>query len=266
MAILSSYLINALDKFCEWVDDGTMPETPPPPPARNEAPPTMKAAYITELGPTDVITYGDLATRTPGPDEVLVHVEAVAVNHVDTFVRSGAYETETPFPFVIGRDAVGTVASAPAGSSFRAGDRVWCNSQGHAGRQGAAAEFVAVPSNRLYRLPETITPERAASAIALAHPGATAHLALFTHGMLQAGETALILGGGGQVGRAAVRLASKAGARVVTTASRRDLATCRDNGAAAALATTAHRIWTLSCATRRAGMSTSSSTPPGPTT
>src|SRR5207253_765147 len=112
----------------------------------------------------------------------------------DTFVRSGAWRTPLEFPFVIGRDLVGTVAAAGAGAGgFRVGDRVWCNSLGHDGRQGAAAEQAVVPVDRLYHLPDGVDP---VDAVALAHPAATAHLALFTHGRLRAGESVAVLGAG----------------------------------------------------------------------
>ena len=77
----------------------------------------MRAASITELGPADAIRVGELPTPVPGPTDVLVRVELVVVDPVDTLVRSGAYRTPTPFPFVIGRDLVGTVAEAGAGAA-----------------------------------------------------------------------------------------------------------------------------------------------------
>ena len=58
----------------------------------------MDAAYITRLGSPDVITYGSLPDPVPGPTDVLVRVEAVAVDPVNLFVRSGAYRAPTPFP------------------------------------------------------------------------------------------------------------------------------------------------------------------------
>lgn len=65
------------------------------------------------------------------------------VNHVDLFVRSEAFPTHTPFPFVIGRELVGTVVAAgPGAAGFSVGRRVWCNSLGHDGRQGAFSEYV----------------------------------------------------------------------------------------------------------------------------
>jgi NADPH:quinone reductase-like Zn-dependent oxidoreductase len=189
----------------------------------------MRAAYVEAHGPAESIRYGDLPTPVPGPSDVLVAVDAVAVNPVDTFVRSGAWRTPVPWPFVIGRDLVGTVAAVGAGVvGFAVGDAVWSNSLGHAGRQGAAAEYAVVAGDRLYHLPEGVDP---VTMVALVHPAATAHLALAVHGLLRAGETVLVAGAAGHVGRAATVLASHAGARVVATASRADLETCRRLGA-----------------------------------
>lgn len=168
-------------------------------------------------GPADTIRVGDLPMPVPGPDEVLVRVEHGAVNHVDTFVRSGAWRTPMAFPFVVGRDAVGTVvdAGAAAADAFPPGTAVWTNSLGHDGRDGALAEFVRVPRERLYRRRPEIS---GADMAALCHPAATAWLALFHHGGLQAGQRVLIVGGGGNVGGAAVQLAVRAGAHVLASA------------------------------------------------
>jgi NADPH:quinone reductase-like Zn-dependent oxidoreductase len=189
----------------------------------------VQAAFVDRLGPADAIRYGELPQPEPGPADVLVRVEAAAVNRVDTFVRSGAYPTPLPFPFVVGRDLVGRVAArGPGASQFEVGDPVWSNSLGHAGRQGSAAEYAVVGADRLYPLPADVEPTVMA---ALVHPAATAYLALMTHGSLQAGETVLVAGAAGHVGRAATVLAVRAGARVVATASAADLQTCRELGA-----------------------------------
>ncbi|MEU9451551.1 NADPH:quinone reductase [Streptomyces sp. NPDC048277] len=189
----------------------------------------MLAAYIEELGSPDLIQVGELPPPQPGPTDVLVDVEVTAVNQVDTFVRSGAWRTPLSFPFVIGRDLVGTVVSAgPGALGFRPGDRVWCSSLGHAGRQGAAAERAVVPYDRLYRLPDGVDP---VDAVALAHPASTACLALFTHGRMRPGETVVILGAAGNVGSAAVLTAARAGARVVAVAAAGDAEHCRALGA-----------------------------------
>ncbi|MER5771765.1 NADPH:quinone reductase [Streptomyces sp. NPDC001985] len=191
----------------------------------------MRAAFIERFGPPDVIRYGELPPPRPGPNDVLVDVEVTAVNHVDTFVRSGAWRTPVPLPLVIGRDLVGTVAAAgPGAVGFSPGDRVWCNSLGYAGRQGAAAEQAVVPAERLYRLPPGVP---AADAVAVAHPAATAHLGLFTHGRLRPGETVAVIGAGGNVGSALVLMAARAGARVIGVASARDAERVRALGATA---------------------------------
>ncbi len=187
----------------------------------------MRAAYVERLGPPGLIRYGELPDPVPGPGEVLVDVLATAVDPVDTLVRSGVFRTPLPFPFVVGRDLVGTVA-AP-GSGFAAGETVWCNSLGHDGRQGAAAERAVVPADRLYRLPPGVDP---GEAVAVFHPAATAHLALFTHGGLRPGETVLVGGAGGNVGGALVEFAVHAHARVLATAAPRAHAHVRSLGAA----------------------------------
>lgn len=185
------------------------------------------AAYITRPGPPEEIRWGELPDPPAGPADVLVRPFAVAVNPVDTFVRSGRYRTPTPFPFVIGRDLVGEVVRS--GPGFAEGDRVWCNSLGHGGRQGSFATLVAVPAERLYPLPPYAGP---VAAVAVFHPAATAYLALFRHGRLRLGETVYVAGAAGNVGDALVRMAVAAGARVVAAAHPRDAARCRAAGAA----------------------------------
>ncbi|MEO6085296.1 MAG: NADPH:quinone reductase [Umezawaea sp.] len=190
----------------------------------------MRAAYVERLGPVEDIRFGELPSPRPGPTGVLVDVRATTVNWVDTFVRSGVFRTSVEFPLVLGRDAVGTVVeTGERVGGFAAGDAVWCNSLGHAGRQGAAAERVVVPADRLYHLPPGVSPT---DAVTVAHPAATAYLALFTHGRVRAGETVVVGGAAGNVGSALVTLATDAGARVVATASAEDTGYCRTLGAA----------------------------------
>ena len=189
----------------------------------------MRAAYIEELGPPDAIRHGELPDPEPGPTDVLVRVWATTVNPVDTFVRSGVFRTPIPFPFVIARDLVGTVVRAgSAVTGFAPGERVWSNSLGHDGRQGAAAELAVVPADRLYRVPPGIDPQ---DLLGVAHPGGTAHLALFPHGRLRAGRTLFVAGAAGNVGAALVTMAVQAGADVVATCSTRDIEYCQGLGA-----------------------------------
>jgi NADPH:quinone reductase-like Zn-dependent oxidoreductase len=189
----------------------------------------MRAAYVTRLGGPDVIEVGELPDPVAGTGEVVVRVGYAPVNHVDTFVRSGRYPTPTPFPFVIGRDLVGTVvAVGPGVEGFAPGQPVWSNSMGHGGRPGSSSELVAVPVDRLYPLPSQADPVEFA---ALVHPAATAHLGLFRHARLRLAETVVVMGAGGAVGSAVVQLAARAGARVIALTSRTSMGWARTCGA-----------------------------------
>jgi NADPH:quinone reductase len=120
--------------------------------------------------------YGELPTPTLRPGDVLVRVTAVCVDPVDCLVRSGRLPTELPFPFIVGRDMAGVVESVgPAVTRFAPGQRVWCNNQGHHGRQGTFAERVAVEEALLYPVPAGADDKQVA---AVAHSGLTAHLGL----------------------------------------------------------------------------------------
>ncbi|OBJ69681.1 NADPH:quinone reductase [Mycobacterium sp. 1274756.6] len=190
---------------------------------------SSRAAYLTELGPADRIRFGPLPVAAPGPTDVVVRTEVLAINQVDTLVRSGAYRTPTPFPFVIGRDLVGTVLHTGSGvTAVRAGDPVWCNSMGHGGRQGSFAEQVLVPADRLYPLPAGVDP---VDAVTVLHTAGTAWLGLFRTARIRPGDMVVIGGGAGGVGSAAVQLASAAGAHVIATAKPADHRWCRDSGA-----------------------------------
>lgn len=120
----------------------------------------------------------------------------------------------------------------PGAEGFQPGDAVWCNSLGHGGRQGAAAEFAVVTTDRLYPLPPGLDPVQT---VALFHPAATAHLALFTHSGGRAAETVHVAGGAGHVGSMAIAMAVAAGLRVVTTCSAPDRERCRALGAEVAI-------------------------------
>jgi NADPH:quinone reductase-like Zn-dependent oxidoreductase len=194
-----------------------------------DLPTSMRAAYVTELGGPDTIRYGDLPVPQPGAHEVLICAAGIGVDPVDTFVRSGSFPTQTPFPFIVGRDVSGTVAAVgDRVHRFAVGDRVWCNSLGHGGRQGAAAEYALASVDRVYPLPEGVDPITAAAAV---HPAATAYLASDVHGRLRSGQTLYVGGGAGHVGSALIRIGREAGARVLTSASSQDTDYCIELGA-----------------------------------
>jgi NADPH:quinone reductase len=190
----------------------------------------MKAAYITQTGAPEVITYGDLPTPKPTRRQCLVKVAAVDVNPIDVYVRSGAIPAKLSFPFILGRDLAGTVVeAAPGVRDFKAGDRVWATSQGSEGRPGTFAEFAAVDHRWLHPIPEGVSDE---DIVSLSLVGVTAQLGLVRTANLKAGEILFVNGGSGGVGSCVIQMAKILGARVITTAgSDEKVAACRDLGA-----------------------------------
>jgi NADPH:quinone reductase-like Zn-dependent oxidoreductase len=189
----------------------------------------MKAAYIEATGGAGNIRVGELPMPRPQATEVLVRLEASEVNHVDLFVRSGAFPTALTFPFVIGRDLVGTVVSVgDAVEEFSVGDRVWSNSLGHDGRQGSFSEYVAAPADRVYPLPDGVDPAEAAPVL---HAAGTAHIGLVREARLWPGETIVVGSASGAVGTAIVELAATMGARVIAGASTGDEQWVAERGA-----------------------------------
>jgi NADPH:quinone reductase len=194
----------------------------------------MRAAYIAETGPPEVIKIGDLPEPALTAAQVLVKVSAVALNPIDLYLRSGLVPMPLAFPYVIGCDLAGTVAKlGPGATRYKVGDRVWGSNQGLLGRPGAASEFAAVGEDWLYPTPEQLSDNEAA---AMALVGITAHLGLFRFGQLKNGETVYIPGGSGGVGSLAIQMAKAAGARVATSAgSPERVELCRKLGADLAL-------------------------------
>ena len=190
----------------------------------------MRAAFIEETGPPEVIKVGELPRPVPGPGQVLLRVHAVALNPIDLYIRSGLVPMPLSFPYIIGCDVAGSVEETGAGCNrFQKGDRVWGSNQGLLGRQGVAAEYAAVDESWLYPTP-ALLPDTDAAAMALV--GITAHLGLFQFGQLKAGEVVYVPGGTGGVGSMVVQMAKAAGARVATAAgSPERLDFCRRLGA-----------------------------------
>lgn len=194
----------------------------------------MKAAYIVKPGPPESIIYGDLPTPVLHGAQVLVKVGAVAVNPVDTYIRSGMIKMDLPSPFIVGCDLAGVVeAVGPSVTRCKLGDRVWGSNQGLLGRQGTFAERVAIDECWLYPTPPRVSDEQAA---AIALVGITAHLGLVREAKLRKGETIFVNGGSGGVGSTVVQMARALGARVLTTAgSDEKVAACRALGAELAI-------------------------------
>ena len=183
----------------------------------------MKAVRVNEVGGPDVLRYEDLPTPTPGPGQALVKLEAIGLNFLDCYFRSGVYKA--PLPFTPGSEAAGTVTAIGANvTTFRVGDRV-----SYAPVMGAYAEYAVVAADRLVPVPEAVD-LRTAAAVTL--QGMTAqYLATSVHA-LQPGDTALIHAAAGGVGLLLVQIAKMKGARVFGTVSTPEKATlAREAGA-----------------------------------
>jgi NADPH2:quinone reductase len=176
----------------------------------------MKAAYFETTGGPEVIRYGDLPDPEPRDGEVRVKVAAVAVNPIDTYIRSGAVPANLPKPFIPGCDLAGVVDKlGPGNHRYKVGDRVWGSNQGLQGRQGTFAEYACVHEDFLYPTPASVKDE---DIVAVALVGITAHLGLFECAKLQPAETVFVNGGTGGVGSTVVQMAKAVGAKAVTTA------------------------------------------------
>jgi NADPH2:quinone reductase len=154
----------------------------------------------------------------------------VAVNPIDTYVRSGAVPLPSPLPLILGRDLAGTVAKVgPGAGRFKVSDRVWGSNQGQSGRQGTFAEYASVPEEWLYPTPAGVSDVQAA---ATALVGITAHLGLFRCAALKPGETVFVHGGTGGIGAMVVQMTKAIGGKVITTVGSKEKADlCRQWGA-----------------------------------
>jgi NADPH2:quinone reductase len=190
----------------------------------------MLAAFITQPGPADSITIGELPTPQPGHGELLVAISHSALNPIDLYIRAGTIAAKLPTPFIPHADFAGVVKAVGDGSSrFHVGDKVWGSNQGMMGRQGTAAQLAAIHEDWCYPMPAGVD---AADAAAIALTGITAHLGLFRTGELKPGETVFVNGGTGGVGSMVVQLAKAHGAKVIATVgSAAKVEQCKEWGA-----------------------------------
>jgi NADPH:quinone reductase-like Zn-dependent oxidoreductase len=174
------------------------------------------AVRIHEDGGPDVLLYEEAPDPVPGKGEVLVELRAASLNHLDLWIRKGL--PSVPKPRILGADG--------AGIRVDTGERVVINPGIDHGdgritvvgehSDGTHAEFVAVPEENVYPLPDDISFEDAA-AFPLVFE--TAYRMLVTRARLQAGETVFVWGIGGGVATAALAIAKALGARVIVTSS-----------------------------------------------
>jgi len=170
----------------------------------------MSEWYFDRYGAPAVLKLRKRAVPVAGPGEVLIQILAAAINPSDVKNVSGHFKS--PTPRVPGRDFAGVVVAGCG----REGEEVWGSGPGFGvARDGAHAQYLALPSAWVGRKPKHLD---MAQASAVGVPFVTAWSSLITEGRLQAGETALVTGVSGAVGRAATQIAHWKKARVIGSA------------------------------------------------
>lgn len=177
----------------------------------------MRAVIVHEFGEPQSLRVEAVPDPRPGPGELVIDVEATAVNYVDLLVIAGKYQFLPARPFTPGKLPAGIVSAlGPEVSQFCLGDRVLTTAE-----QGGYAEKAIASAAHTFRIPGSMSFQDAAS-MALAFD--TAWFALRERARIRAGETVLVLGASGSVGIAAVQLARAFGARVLAGISNPDKA------------------------------------------
>jgi len=172
----------------------------------------MKAIRVTQHGGPEVLKVEEIPKPKADAGEVLIRVQAIGVNPVDTYIRSGGYGT-SKLPYTPGFDAAGVIEEIGNDvEGCAAGDRVYTSST----VTGAYAEYTVCKAEAVYKLPPNVSFPQGA---ALGVPYATAYRALFHRANAEAGETLLVHGGSGGVGTAATQIARAAGLTVIATSS-----------------------------------------------
>jgi NADPH2:quinone reductase len=170
----------------------------------------VHAIEVAETGGPEVLNYVEKPKPTPGPAEVLIKADAIGVNYIDTYFRSGLYPREVPF--VLGTEVCGTVVAVGDDvAAITPGDRVVT-----AVASGAYAEFCTAPADFVAYVPDSVPPDAVASALL---KGMTAHYLIKSVYPVQPRDFVLVHAGAGGVGLILTQWATSLGARVITTAS-----------------------------------------------
>ncbi len=170
----------------------------------------MHAIEIAQTGGPEVLTYVEKPQPEPGTGQVLIKAEAVGVNFIDTYFRSGLYPREVPF--IVGTEVCGTVvAIGDDVAALNIGDRVVT-----ANAVGAYAEYCVAPADFVAYVPDAVPSEAAASALL---KGMTAHYLIKSVYQIQPSDIILVHAGAGGVGLILTQWATSIGTRVITTVS-----------------------------------------------
>jgi NADPH2:quinone reductase len=170
----------------------------------------MKAVRVHQYGGPEVLKNEDIPLPEPKAGEARVKVEAIGLNYIDIYHRTGLYQL--PLPFTLGREAAGMVDVIGANvTEVKAGERV-----AYAMEPGAYAEYAVVPAWKLVPVPAKID-SRSAAATML--QGMTAHYLTHSTYPLKQGDIALVHAAAGGVGLLLIQIAKRLGATVFGTVS-----------------------------------------------
>jgi len=174
----------------------------------------MKAVRIHDFGSTaEVLQYEEVPIPEPGPNEILIKIEAASLNRADLALRKGTYRiAPEELPVIPGREFAGTVAKLGCGiQKFKVGQRVVaCTGK------GGYAEYAPAKVSETLPVPDSVD---SAAAAAMPTVFLTAWFGLLTDGKLKAGDWVLVQAGSSGVGIAAIQIAKHLGAKVITTSS-----------------------------------------------
>jgi NADPH2:quinone reductase len=186
----------------------------------------MQAIRVSRTGGPEVLEFVEVEKPKPAAGQLLVNIEAIGVNFIDVYHRTGLYAL--PLPLTPGSEAAGVVEAVGDGvTEFKKGDRV-----AYAMVRGAYAEYTVVPADKLVAIPKSIDTRVAAAAML---QGMTAHYLVNSTFDLRKGHTALVHAAAGGAGGLIVQMAKQRGARVFGTASTKKLDIVRGYGADAAI-------------------------------
>ncbi|MGV1907145.1 NADP-dependent oxidoreductase [Agrobacterium cavarae] len=189
----------------------------------------MKAFVVDKYKKNSLLRLADMPDPGVGANDVLVRVEATAINLLDSKVRDGEFKLFLPYrpPFILGHDLAGTVLRVGGNvRQFKAGDEVYGRPRDH--RAGTFAEMIAVDAEDLALKPKSLSMVQAAS---IPLVGLTAWQALVEVGKVKPGQKVFIQAGSGGVGTFAIQLAKHLGATVATTTSATNIELVKSLGA-----------------------------------
>lgn len=195
-----------------------------------DVPELMRAIAIQKNGSPRVLKYVEFRTPLPTADEVLVKVHAATVNHTDIFHREGRFIIRKPMPHILGMDVAGEVVEVGEKvKNWNIGDRVVATFEALGReRDGAYAEYTAIPADQLRKIPDGLDFTTAAS-IGLAFT--TAWIALLNNGKIKKADHVVVHAASSGVGTAAVQIAHWKGARVIAITSMDKAQKLREIGA-----------------------------------